>query len=159
MKSALRLRTKFANCARLLPKDVERSAEPQDGRLSDCSTPTDVTLLTSLFIALWASSPNISEEFLLVYGIVRAKMHMPRVGEQVYVDELSAVFVVAWVDDETKTVDLVPSTGSAPREEYVPWQKLFSCRPSPNERASDLQDYVADKNSPPKDIFSSEALV
>jgi hypothetical protein len=63
--------------------------------------------------------------YLLVYGIVRCAMHMPRIGEQVYVDELSAIFVVAWVDDETQTVDLVPSTGSAPREEYVPWQKLF----------------------------------
>src|ERR1017187_9892483 len=57
-------------------------------------------------------------------GIVRANMHIPRTGERVYVDELSAIFVVAWVDDETQTVDLIPSTGSAPREEYVPWQKL-----------------------------------
>jgi hypothetical protein len=86
-------------------------------------------------------------------------MHIPRVGDQVYVDEVSAVFVVAWVDDETHTVDLVPSTGSAPREEYVPWQKLLSCWLSPNERVSDLQDSVADKTSPPEDIFSSEALV
>src|ERR1017187_3378341 len=138
---------------------MEATPEPQDAKLSYCSTPTNVTFLTSLFMPLWASSPNISKEFFLVYGIVRANMHIPRAGERVYVDELSAVFVVAWVDDETKTVDLVPSTGSAPREDYVPWQKLFSCRPSPNERASDLQDYVADKNSPPKDIFSSEALV
>ena len=54
-------------------------------------------------------------------------MYTPRVGEQVYVDELRGVFVVAWVDDETQTVDLIPSTGSAPREEYVPWQKLLGC--------------------------------
>jgi hypothetical protein len=74
---------------------------------------------------LWASSPTISKKSLLVYGIVRANMHIPTAGERVYVDELSAVFVVAWVDDETQTVDLIPSTGSAPREEYVPWQKLF----------------------------------
>ena len=74
--------------------------------------------------------------FLLVYEIVRAKMHIPIVGQQVYVDEVSGVFVVAWVDDETQTVDLVPSTGSAPREEYVPWQKLFCCSPSPNERVN-----------------------
>ena|ERR1035438_548994 len=46
-------------------KGRERSAEPQDGKLSYCSTPTNVTLLTSLFIPLWASSPNISTEFLL----------------------------------------------------------------------------------------------
>lgn len=84
-----------------------------------------MTLLTFLFMPLWASSPNISKEFLLVYGIVRANMHIPRAGERVYVDELSTIFVVAWVDDETQTVDLVPSTGSAPREDYVPWQKLF----------------------------------
>jgi len=76
-------------------------------------------------------------------------MHIPRVGEQVYIDEVSAVFVVAWVDDETHTVDLVPSTGGAPREEYVPWQKLLSCWLSPNERVSDLQDSVADKNFAP----------
>ena len=63
-------------------------------------------------------------------------MHMPRIGEQVYVDELSAIFVVAWVDDETQTVDLIPSTGSAPREEYVPWQKLFRCWGSPLERVN-----------------------
>jgi hypothetical protein len=54
-------------------------------------------------------------------------MYIPRVGEQVHVDELRGVFVVAWVDDETQTVDLIPSTGSAPREEYVPWQKLLGC--------------------------------
>jgi hypothetical protein len=54
-------------------------------------------------------------------------MYIPRVGEQVYVDELRGVFVVAWVDGETQTVDLVPSTGRAPREEYVPWQKLLGC--------------------------------
>jgi hypothetical protein len=66
--------------------------------------------------------------FLLVpYGIERANMYIPRVGEQVYVDELRGVFVVAWVDDETQTVDLVPSSGSAPREEYVPWKKLLGC--------------------------------
>jgi hypothetical protein len=63
-------------------------------------------------------------------------MHIPRIGEQVCIDEVSAVFVVAWVDDETQTVDLVPSTGIAPREEYVPWQKLFCCWPSPNERVN-----------------------
>jgi hypothetical protein len=63
-------------------------------------------------------------------------MHISRVGEQVYVDELSAVFVIAWVADETQTVDLVPSTGIAPREEYVPWQKVLSCWPSPNERVN-----------------------
>jgi hypothetical protein len=110
--------------------------ELQDGKLSYCSTPTNVTFLTSLFIPRWASSPNISKEFLLVYGIVRANMHIPRTGERVYVDELSAVFVVAWVDDETQTVDLIPSTGSAPREEYVPWQKLFRCFASPIERVN-----------------------
>jgi hypothetical protein len=54
-------------------------------------------------------------------------MHIPRTGEQVYVNELNAIFVVAWVDDETQTVDLIPSTGNAPREEYVPWRKLFRC--------------------------------
>ena len=63
-------------------------------------------------------------------------MHIPRTGERVYVDELSAIFVVAWVDDETQTVDLIPSTGSAPREEYVPWQKLFRCCTSPIERVN-----------------------
>ena len=63
-------------------------------------------------------------------------MHIPRTGERVYVDELSAIFVVAWVDDETQTVDLIPSTGSAPREEYVPWQKLFRCFASPIERVN-----------------------
>jgi hypothetical protein len=57
-------------------------------------------------------------------------MHIPKAGEPVYVDELSGIFVVAWVDDETQTVDLIPSTGSAPREEYVPWQKLFRCSTS-----------------------------
>jgi hypothetical protein len=61
-------------------------------------------------------------------------MHTPRAGELVHVDELSAIFVVAWVDDETQTVDLVPSTGSAPREEYVPWQKLFRCWSSRTEQ-------------------------
>jgi hypothetical protein len=60
-------------------------------------------------------------------------MHVPRTGEQVYVDELCGIFVVAWVDGETQTVDLVPSTGTAPREEYVPWQKLFRCWPLPAE--------------------------
>jgi hypothetical protein len=54
-------------------------------------------------------------------------MYIPKVGEQVYVDELKGFFVVAWVDDESQTVDLVPSTGSAPREEYVPCQKLLRC--------------------------------
>ena len=54
-------------------------------------------------------------------------MYIPRVGEQVFVDELRGVFVVAWVDEETRTVDLIPSSGSAPREEYVPWQKLLGC--------------------------------
>jgi hypothetical protein len=63
-------------------------------------------------------------------------MHIPRAGERVYVDELSAIFVVAWVDDETQTVDLVPSTGSAPEEDYVPWQKLFRYWPSQNERVN-----------------------
>ena len=52
-------------------------------------------------------------------------MHIPRTGELVYVIELSAIFIVAWVDDETQTVDLIPSTGRAAREEYVPWQKLL----------------------------------
>ena len=61
-------------------------------------------------------------------------MHTPRAGERVYVDELSRIFVVAWVDDETQTVDLIPSTGSAPREEYVPWRTLFRCWPSPVEQ-------------------------
>ena len=61
-------------------------------------------------------------------------MHVPRTGERVYVDELSGIFVIAWVDGETQTVDLVPSTGIAPREEYVPWQKLFRCWPSPAEQ-------------------------
>ena len=75
---------------------------------------------------------------LLVYGIGRDNMYIPRVGEQVYVDELSAVFVVAWVDDETQTVDLVPSTGSAPREEYVPWQKLSVVVPHPSKESSRL---------------------
>ena len=54
-------------------------------------------------------------------------MYIPRVGEQVYVDELRGVFVVARVDDETQTVDLIPSSGSAPREEYVPWKKILGC--------------------------------
>jgi hypothetical protein len=54
-------------------------------------------------------------------------MHVPKTGERVYFDELNSIFVVAWVDDETQTADLIPSTGSAPREEYVPWQKLFRC--------------------------------
>jgi hypothetical protein len=52
---------------------------------------------------------------------------LPPVGEQVYVDGHRGVFVVAWVDGETQTVDLVPSTGRAEREEYVPWQKLLGC--------------------------------
>jgi len=63
-------------------------------------------------------------------------MHIPKAGELVHVDELSPIFVVAWVDDETRTVDLIPSTGSAPREEYVPWQKLFRCWTSPVERVN-----------------------
>ena len=63
-------------------------------------------------------------------------MHISRAGERVYVDELSDIFIVAWVDDETQTVDLIPSTGSAPREDYVPWQKLFRYWPSPNERVN-----------------------
>ncbi len=54
-------------------------------------------------------------------------MYVPTVGEQVYVDEHRGVFVVAWVDNETQSVDLIPSTGSGPREEYVPWQKLLGC--------------------------------
>ena len=83
-----------------------------------------VTLVTSVSIRPSASSPN---KGLLPYGIVRADMYVPTVGEQVYVDELTGVFVVAWVDDETQTVDLVPSTGSAPREEYVSWKRLLGC--------------------------------
>ncbi len=63
-------------------------------------------------------------------------MHIPSAGERVYVDELSDIFIVAWVDDETQTVDLIPSTGSAPREDYVPWQKLFRYWPSRNERVN-----------------------
>jgi hypothetical protein len=54
-------------------------------------------------------------------------MYIPTLGEQVYVDEHRGVFVVAWVDGETQTVDLIPSTGSAEREEYVPWKKLLGC--------------------------------
>ena len=100
------------------------------------STSTNVTLLTSLPMPLWASSPHISKNIYFGHGIVRAKMHIPRAGERVYVDELSRIFVVAWVDDETQTVDLVPSTGSTPREEYVPWQKLFRCWTSPTERVN-----------------------
>jgi len=68
-------------------------------------------------------------------------MHIPRAGELVHVDELGAIFVVAWVDDETQTVDLIPSTGSAPREEYVPWQKLFRCWNSPSKESTRLPKF------------------
>ena len=67
-------------------------------------------------------------------------MHISRAGERVYVDELSDIFIVAWVDDETQTVDLIPSTGSAPREDYVPWQKLFRYWRSPNEKVNTTRE-------------------
>lgn len=65
-------------------------------------------------------------------------MHVPKAGERVYVDGRKAIFVVAGVDDETQTADLVPLTGRAPREEYVPWQKLFRCWKVPIKRSSRL---------------------
>jgi hypothetical protein len=65
-------------------------------------------------------------------------MHISRAGERVYVDELSDIFIVAWVDDETQTVDLIPSTGSAPREDYVPWQKSFVIGLLPTKRSTQL---------------------
>jgi len=63
-------------------------------------------------------------------------MHVPKAGGQVYLDAINSSFVVAWVDDETQTVDLVPSTGRAPREEYVPWQKLFRCCALPRKKSN-----------------------
>jgi hypothetical protein len=50
---------------------MEATPELQDGKLSYCSTSTNVILITFLFMPLWASSPTISKEFLLVYGTER----------------------------------------------------------------------------------------
>jgi hypothetical protein len=83
------------------------------------------------------SSPNSGKQ--IIFTRVRneeGNMHVPTTGEHVYVDELSGIFVVAWVDDETQTVDLIPSTGTAPRKEYVPWQKLFRCCALPIQRVN-----------------------
>jgi hypothetical protein len=57
-------------------------------------------------------------------------MYIPRVGEQVYVDELRGVFVVAWVDDETQTVDLracnkTHSKAAAAPASYCCWRTFI----------------------------------
>jgi hypothetical protein len=52
-------------------------------------------------------------------------------GERVCVEGLSGTFIVAWVDDETQSVDLVPAVGRGPMKEDVPWQKLSRCWLSP----------------------------
>ena len=46
-------------------------------------------------------------------------MRVPKTGERVYVDELSAIFVVAGVYHETQTADVVP-VGRGQMREDVP---------------------------------------
>jgi len=57
-----------------------------------------------------------------------AVKHIPRAGEQVFVNEYEAIFTVAHTYHETQTADLLP-VGSGPSKEDVPWRKLFRCWP------------------------------
>jgi hypothetical protein len=53
-------------------------------------------------------------------------MHIPRTGEQVFVNEYNAMFRVANTYHETRTADLLPP-GNGSMKEDVPWRKMFRC--------------------------------
>jgi hypothetical protein len=53
-------------------------------------------------------------------------MHIPKAGERVFVNELEAIYTVAFVNHQTRTADLIP-IDSGPIEQDVPWRKLFGC--------------------------------
>lgn len=55
-------------------------------------------------------------------------MHIPKTGEQVFLNECHAMFIVANSYPETRTADLLP-LGHGSMKEDVPWRKLFPCSP------------------------------